>query len=63
MKQQLSALGLSIFLAFVALVGAVAIQPAAAEEKDRLFVNLVTDDAHGATMALHFAKTMQEQGR
>jgi sulfur relay (sulfurtransferase) complex TusBCD TusD component (DsrE family) len=62
MKQHLSALGLSIFLAFVALVGGAAVQPAAAGDKDPLFVNLVTDDAHGATMALHFAKSMQEQG-
>jgi sulfur relay (sulfurtransferase) complex TusBCD TusD component (DsrE family) len=25
-------------------------------------VNLISDDAHGATMALHFARSMQEQG-
>ncbi len=62
MKQTLSALGLSIFFAFVTMVGVAAIQPAAAGDKDPLFVNLVSDDPHGATMALHFAKSMQEQG-
>jgi sulfur relay (sulfurtransferase) complex TusBCD TusD component (DsrE family) len=62
MKHSLSALGLSLFVAFASLLGALMVKPALAGDKDPLFVNLISDDAHGATMALHFARSMQEQG-
>ena len=62
MKSLKSLLAVSILLAFAAMIAPAGMQSAAAGEKDPLFVNLVTDDAHGATMALHFAKSMQEQG-
>jgi sulfur relay (sulfurtransferase) complex TusBCD TusD component (DsrE family) len=62
MKHSLSALGLSLFVAFATVLGALTATPTLAGDKDPLFVNLVSDDAHSATMALHFAKSMQEQG-
>jgi sulfur relay (sulfurtransferase) complex TusBCD TusD component (DsrE family) len=62
MKHLLSALALNLILICGALTGIAAVQPAAAGDKDPLFINLVTDDAHSATMALTFAKEMQERG-
>jgi sulfur relay (sulfurtransferase) complex TusBCD TusD component (DsrE family) len=62
MKILKSVLSLSLLLAFAALMVAAKVQPAAAGDKDPFFVNLVSDDAHAATMALHFAKTIQDQG-
>ncbi|WP_108681285.1 DsrE family protein [Methyloceanibacter sp. wino2] len=47
-------------LAVLAMVATA--QPAISGDKDPLFVSLVSDDAHAATMALSFAKTIQDEG-
>ena len=51
-----------IAFAFVAITLGAGVQPAVSGDKDPLFLSLVSDDAHAATMALHFAKTVQDQG-
>lgn len=62
MKILKSVISLSLLVAFAALMVTAKVGPATAGDKDPLFVNLVSDDAHAATMALHFAKTIQAQG-
>ena len=51
-----------VAFAVAALTVAISLQPAVSGDKDPLFVSLVSDDAHAATMALHFAKAVQDQG-
>jgi sulfur relay (sulfurtransferase) complex TusBCD TusD component (DsrE family) len=51
-----------LFFALVILTIATSVQPAASDDKDPLFVSLVSDDAHAATMALSFAKAIQDKG-
>lgn len=53
-----------VILAFVlaAATLAASVQPAVSGDEDPFFVSLVSDDAHAATMALSFAKTIQDQG-
>jgi len=51
----------SLLLAVALVVGAVA-TPAVAGPSDPLFVNLLTDEAHRANMALSFSKGQFDQG-
>lgn len=49
-----------LMLALGLLVGAVA--PTVADEPDSLFINLTTDDAHRAKMAIVFGSAQMERG-
>jgi len=50
-----------LLLAFALIIGNIA-APAFAGETDPLFVNLTTDDAHRANMAITFGKSQLERG-
>lgn len=50
-----------LLLAFALIIGNIA-TPAFAGDTDPLFVNLTTDDAHRANMAITFGKSQLERG-
>ena len=52
---------IGLFFAFALIVGSIT-TPAFAGDADPLFVNLTTDDAHRATMAIAFGKSQLERG-
>lgn len=62
MKRSVPSLGIFASLALTVLAVVFSVQPAISGDKDPLFISLVSDDAHGATMALSFAKTNLEKG-
>lgn len=50
------------FLLAFSLIGVLAALPAAADSQGSLFVNLTTDEAHRANMALTFSQKVMERG-
>jgi sulfur relay (sulfurtransferase) complex TusBCD TusD component (DsrE family) len=62
MEKSVIRLRFIVAFAVAALTVAISLQPAVSGDKDPLFVSLLSDDAHAATMALHFAKAVQDQG-
>ena len=53
---------LTMLLTVLVLWAGVASAPAIAGERDPLFVNMTTDDAHRANMAISFGKAQMERG-
>lgn len=54
--------GLTALLTALVLLVSMASAPAIAGERDPLFVNMTTDDAHRANMAISFGKAQMERG-
>lgn len=62
MKKSVFRFGVIVAFVLAAVTLTASVQPAVSGDKDPFFVSLVSDDAHAATMALSFAKTIQDQG-